>query len=399
VHLAQSSSNFAVFHHVSSGSNREVLREQLQLSQNAAGYIGQKIPVFYSVVGDTSDQNAITEREIESLCQDGNHTMVECRALPSFQQPYEGETLRQLHHYCQQQPQSRVAYLQSDLPLSLKGQVSDPTEQTNLLFHLSRAALSPACIQSVSQQSANVSGSTCNTCGLVFYKLWTLFYPGNMFVSSCEYINQLLPPNTFEHRMQEHMKETLIQRLYGKLQSNLFQGPARVHRDVQRLKKSNDVDRMEVLGIDRFSVDFWLGSHPNLLPCDVSGGAEQSLNYWRSLPGAAETTRGVENLTNVQMNSKYGPVVPALQHDFGSPFFLEQKRYQRVVAYEKTRLLEITFLAGHVWRWSQLYGKMPDPSSPIWSWFPDSEVWKPAAAKYGNETLEKVASQIVPKVE
>jgi hypothetical protein len=382
--------SLAVFQHVSANSNLATVHEQLRLSQDAGKRLGRAVPVFYSIVG-SSEQSNITEKDVESACQDGNHDMVECRALPSSREPYEGETLRHLHRYCQQQPGSSVAYLQSDLPAYMKAQVSDPTEQSNLLLHLSRAALSSACIESVSQQSDN--NSTCNTCGLVFYKLWTLFYPGNMFVSSCEYINQILPPKIFEQRMQEYIQETLIQRLYDNLQSNIFQGAARTYKDVTRLKENNDIDRMEVLGLDRFSVDFWLGSHPNILPCDVSGSSEQDLTYWRGLPGTTEAGKDTDKQTLASAQHEYGPVVPALTHDFGSPFFFNRAVYDRVMANPRLRVPEVTFLAGHVFRWFQLYGKVPDASSPIWSWFPDSELWKEAAAREGIDVVEKNAAR------
>jgi hypothetical protein len=60
--------NFAIFHHIYAGSNRDVVSEQLRLSQGAARFLGQNVPLFYSIVGDDGAQNTITLTEIESLC-------------------------------------------------------------------------------------------------------------------------------------------------------------------------------------------------------------------------------------------------------------------------------------------------------------------------------------------
>jgi hypothetical protein len=158
--------------------------------------------------------------------------------------------------------------------------------------------------------------------------------------------------------------------------------------------KWNRIDRMEVLGLDRFSVDFWLGSHPDLNPCDISGSHEQNLAYWKGLPGSPESTGNGENVTASKL--EYGPAVPALANDFGSPFFVIGKVYQSVMADPQARLLEVTFLAGHLLRWYQLYGRPPHSSSPIWSWFPDSDFWQQAVSRHGKDAVTTVASQLIP---
>jgi hypothetical protein len=381
-------SRFAVFHHISTGADPAVLREQLRLSQNAAQQLSQRVPVFYSVVGNSSIESNISETEIDSICRDGNHDLIDCRVLPHFQVSYEGETLRHLHGYCKQYPESSVAYVQSVLPLYLNTQITEPTERHNLLMHLSRAALSRECIESVSIQDKNAS--TCNTCGLVFYKLWTLFYPGNMFVSTCEYVNGLLPPDTFEERMVKHVESSLVSRLYQYLQSHVFPGPPQSKGAFARLGSWAEIDRMELWGLDRFSVDFWLGSHPNLNPCDVSGLPEQNLTYWRQLPATADPGKG-----QFSNRSEFGPSVLAPTHGDGAPVYFDRSAYEQTLADPQSRLLEITFLAGHVSRWYHLYGAVPHASSRIWSWFPDSDTWKEATMNYGKGAIEKIASQFV----
>jgi hypothetical protein len=364
---------FAIFYHLSADSDRHVIKEQLLAADALGQKLAQNIPLFYSVVGGANGTTDSTE-ELLSWCKNTPNSTVTCHALPPFSARYEGETLRQLHDFCQNHPNSTVSYVQSDLPPYMKPHISDISHQHNLLVHLSRAALNSQCVASVRSNGTN--SSTCNTCGLVFYKLWTLLYPGNMFTASCEYINELLPPKVFEERMVEYVKSAMLARLLGTVLSRVFIA-AFPRKDVN---EAYPADPLEVWGLDRFSVDFWLGSHPRLNPCDVSGNVTQNLSYWQSLPAQAS-----ENTTESPAN-RYSLVVEAPTHD-GSPFHFDPTRYQDVHQRHRYRMREVTFLAGHLLRWYHLYGVPPDSNSRIWSWFPDSAVWKQATSVHGKDVV------------
>jgi hypothetical protein len=357
----------AVFLHITADSDQTVVREQLHAVQNLASQRTQKVSLSFSVVGGTGGKLALVD-DIEAFCLDERHGNITCKALSHFPVPYEGETLQQLHQFCRRYPDSIVSYLQSDLPPYMKQHIGEPAQRFNLLLHLSRAALSPECIEAVRRDDEHIS--RCNTCGLVFYKLWTLFYPGNIFTASCTYVNDLLPPSTFEQQMEEYVKAALLARLLGYLQSGVFIG----HFTRKSIHEPYGVDLPEMWGLDRFSVDFWLGSHPKLNPCDVSGNVAHNLSYWQGLTVAA-ASGGKER--------RYGPVVEAPTHD-GSPFHFNVSRYNATLLDDSIRMREVSFLAGHLARWHHLYGSVPASNSRVWSFFPDSGYWKERTVKGGR---------------
>jgi hypothetical protein len=380
------SSTLGVFYHADADSDPFVVKEQLEAIRAAAQNPTEQRPVslFYSVVGTSGRHEAMAGEEIKSMCHNQASSSLQCHKLPEFSVPYEGETLRHLHLYCQRHPSSQVVYVQSELPPYMKSQIHLPEQRQSLLIHLTRAALSPQCIAAV--QSNGNSSSVCNTCGLVFYKLWTLFYPGNMFAASCEYINQLLPPDVFETKMIEYAKTALLLRLRTNVQSKVFTGPS--HAAYR--KREHDVDRLEVWGIDRYSVDFWLGSHPMLSPCDVSQNATQDLSYWQRLQHVP-AERGNESM---RLGNQYGPAVEApTQH--GSPFFLVGSKLDAVLSTYEDRVREITFLAGHLMKWIHLYGIIPSGDSRIWSMFPDGDMFKQSAQEFGKDVVKKVTQKFV----
>jgi hypothetical protein len=372
---ASDTDGLVIFLHVTTDSEEGVVREQLRAAQSLASDRAQKISLYYSVVGASERKQTLVD-EIEAVCQDERQPNVTCSALRHFSVPYEGETLRQLHVFCRGHPHSIVSYVQSDLPPYMKQQIGDLSQRYNLLLHLSRAALTPQCIEAVRSNYAR--RSSCNTCGLVFYKFWTLFYPGNVFTTACEYVNDLLPPRTFEKRMIDYIKAALLARLSKKLQSRVFIGP--YHRNSTRQKYQADL--LETWGLDGFSVDFWLGSHPNINPCDVSGHVGHNLSYWQ---GLAVTATSGGNETGL---SVYGPAVDAPAHD-GSPFHFDPSAYNKALSEDAIRRREVTFFAGHLARWYHLYGFTPDAYSRVWNFFPDGEDWKEKAMKGGQSVVMK----------
>ena len=64
--------------------------------------------------------------------------------------------------------------------------------------HMLEAVSNPSCI--------NPPDSTCTLCGLLFSPRWTHLLPGNFWTAPCSYINKLLPPVEFKHKMQRLQK-------------------------------------------------------------------------------------------------------------------------------------------------------------------------------------------------
>jgi hypothetical protein len=248
---------------------------------------------------------------------------------------------------------------------------------------LTRATLSSQCIHAVSHDDIS-----CNLCGLIFYKLWTLFYPGNMFAASCEYVNRLLPPAIFEARMIDSVKSSLVARLHEQLQSNIFKGAVfNVSDSGQDRVNLDGLDRLEYWGVDRFSVDHWIASHPTVDPCDVSGSSSVDMDYWQHKSAAWSIN---ENTTSA--DRPYGPATyaPTLST---SPFYYNQSLFDSVMTDFLSRIREASFLSGHLLRWHSLYGRYPTPDSRIWSWFPDDKLWKNASAIYGANVVSNVVGR------
>jgi hypothetical protein len=401
----------AVFYQVYADSEAGILREQIRAVTNSAMSRLQTIPVFFSIVGTRNgtefadvtakgkQRELVLEEEVTRMCLDeaksnearGPSLGIQCLPLPHFSNArYEGETLRQLHRYCQHHPSNTVSYIQSDLPSYLRVSFRDRQQRDNLLMHLSHAALSSQCIEAVQKQPSKESTS-CNVCGLIFYKLWTMFYPGNMFAASCEYVNQLLSPSLFETRTADYTKLALLTRLRWNLQSNLYKGATahNMRESVEERLDTNGIDRLEIWGIDRYSVNYWITSHPALNPCDLSNDETHHLMYWRLVPPASVGSGVHKQDERVELQQVlYGRKAKLAPSHEGSPLFFNATAYHIVLSDPAYRIREISFLGGHLLRWYFLYNRGPSLSSRMWSWFPDGTLWKTGMIEHGSDVVQ-----------
>jgi hypothetical protein len=63
------------------------------------------------------------------------------------------------------------------------------------------------------------------------------------------------------------------------------------------------------------------------------------------------------------------------------------------------RLREIQFLAGNVLKWHLLYNQLPDASSAIYWWFPDSDTWSTCIAERGFYCFDDLTTPHADSVE
>jgi hypothetical protein len=103
-----------------------------------------------------------------------------------------------------------------------------------------------------SQSCIDPPDDSCNLCGLIFSHVRAPFMPGNFWTAKCNYINQLMDP-------VEHQIET-------KNVANMVKAMRRKNELTLDLLPSNEFS----LGLHRFLFEFWVGSHPSVIPCDVS---------------------------------------------------------------------------------------------------------------------------------
>lgn len=110
--------------------------------------------------------------------------------------------------------------------------------------------------------------------------------------------------------------------------------------------------RDDFYGLNRYSSEHWVGSHPSLEACDLS--KDDDFGFW--LTG---------NHWSKNFSFGMGP-----RHS-GSPVKEEKFTIEKVQQNETLRLKEYFFLAGRIFKYFELYGEVPKPSSWVWTWFPE----------------------------
>jgi len=329
-----------------------------------------------------------------------------CVHMNHYDNAFEEVTLQSLYDYCHQVedapgPDSaggdgRNAYTYADAKvvyLHNKGSYNPAGVEQNGYWrrYLTHAALRDECVNPPplieGNGTAASSVGTCNVCGLDFWPIWSPFFPGNMWTARCSYVAKLLPPVGLERRFQQ---------LYDKV------------REYQEAKKFNEgylgldsnmwppiADRF---GLERYSSEHWIGSHPALMPCDMSNmradhnlwaehGDERSIEkdmQWSVAPRyplywAPEDV--ADNDDNRDKDSNYWHV---LVH----PPFRETKL--QFLKLKENRLRDCYLLPGLLHKWIFLYSEVPSvTSSWIWKWFPDGEYWKAQVKEHGLKVIEE----------
>jgi len=359
------SPHFALFYHIAIPNARDgslvsendlpdaldMVKHQLEIVTSSF-VTSQSNPVslFYSVAGHqasdpSSESSQIVHTLMAKLCRNAH---LYCRPLLQFEQNYEGETLRQLHRFCHRYPSYRVSYFHNQAPVQLRNERGN----SNLIRHMTQAVTSKLCLQPEKE--------SCNVCGLVFYTMWTFFFPGNFFVASCEYVNKLLPPDEFEGRMKDVVIQLIFQRLRSQVTTSFFP------------------DRMDYFGLDRYSIDFWIGSHPSLEPCDLTD-KEFGLQSWRKDADSHNTTPPFHWAMAPRQN--------------GAPFDMKWIVKEKVMEDDSLRMREYSFLAGHLSRWYTLYEQGPESFSWVWLAMPDGLEWLRGHHTHGARVVEEVTAQ------
>jgi len=216
-------------------------------------------------------------------------------------------------------------------------------------------------------------------------------YPGNMFATTCEYVSQLLDPQTeFPQALQ-----TVI---------------AQVNASHTMVADLYNFDNPSNLGLGRYAAEQWIASHPHVRPCDVQHGTprestlvlerlvpapepnlDSSHQYWwffgNSRGDTTSTTRYLEeflsNTTHalVSIPARTAPRIPIEQGDW---FRLEPAKLQSTLQQQQSSQsqsvtqppLEYFLLPGLLYRHLQLYGQLAPRDSWIWTWYPQGPEWR-----------------------
>ncbi|GKY94834.1 hypothetical protein MPSEU_000448600 [Mayamaea pseudoterrestris] len=307
--------------------------EQIALSTVQVVYYNTQGPMEHELIANTSMIQAICER-FDLRCYSKGHVTSKAATL---QQILDDEDhTAQIVSYIHSNP--RVT--NSELPVN-----------RGLRNILTKSALSQECMSALQQQPYD----QCNVCGLQFATDHALHFKGDMWTATCAYVRKLISPNEFHESLQRVVKDVLVKRLRGDVKTNLY--------PEDRVKLENEASTMEQ----------WIGSHPDLMPCDLGPSGVEFSNYLR-------VTYQTEDLVWRQAPRQSA-------HDMlsGSPnkMVLERTEY---------RLREFYFLPGHLLKWRGLYSALPGPDSFVWDVFPDGAFWYLAVQKYGLSAFEIVVS-------
>jgi hypothetical protein len=269
-----------------------------------------------------------------------------------------GETLVQMHNYCRVNPTSRVTYMTNQHPPVHGHNTTIERHPMQKLRAYATAATSKMCLR---------SRDTCNVCGMEFYALPYLHFNGNTFTADCEYVNKLMHPQVFEQKMNNLAGEALVTHLERSFTSELFSFTP------------------QNLGLNHYSVDHWIASHPDLRPCDVA----PIRHSW--FPWFTGNNFASNDYSSSRIYDFMWDVAPRRS---SAPVGTLTISHERSVA-EKNALLfrEYFYLAGHLYLWYNLYGVAPPENSWIWKWFPGGEKWKEGVAQNSSKVVEEFTSR------
>jgi len=241
---------------------------------------------------------------------------------------------------------------------------------------LTAAVTGRACIGALlHEQPSNFSKTECNTCGLQFYPVWNLFFPGNFFAAQCSYIKQLIPPLDYANKMESIVRSTYQHsETYSMNQSRHHKW---VH-DLYKAQAPNDENGFNGLG--KFSNEHWIGSHPSIKPSDLMGG--MSKLYPKIKKPINVSFRPLERAV-----AKPAPSVPIPD---GKWFKFRHRAYKKFLQHHRNIALmrdqdpttyvgpphEYYMLPGILYRFYKIYGEFPNDESWIWKYYPQGEAWK-----------------------
>jgi len=198
------------------------------------------------------------------------------------------------------------------------------------------------------------NGMDCNTCSTQFQG-FPAYYPGNMWVADCDYIDDLIPPVDFEPRKKQ-ITELMVEATHKVVPGNKIDNRWIMSFDDGTTLRFHNASRWQTerpswIGMGHYAMEHWLGSHPGLKPCDVFS------------PKDGVPTFGYDDLD--EKNVYANKLTPKLETAPGLTFKEQwDQKYGLHPWYRR---------GGRRYEYNYLYGGQPDKSS----WF----------LKYWNGTI------------
>jgi hypothetical protein len=348
----QDSPPWAVFYNVYAAEKENdkkhaiwIMKEQLrQLSNSYANQKEQKLSVFVNTIGSPVQLN--------ETCPDS----LNCIHMDHYTQAFEEVTLHRVHEYCVANPDKKVIYIHSKGSYNARSGNNDYWRR-----HMTMIVSRQECLEPPNDIQ-------CDVCGLYFAPVPWFHYPGNMFSAKCSYVKNLLPIEEFRIRINDMAEKLRRHKNESLILFNMW----------------DDIDAY--LGLDRYSSEHWVGSHPSMVACDMSKVRKAA--FWMK-------QRDVEKNVELSLAPRANEYVLKYGIEYYRNFTeakgiltgLEQ--YPECYQFDDSfRMREYYLLAGHMHNWIQLYNTTPGNSSWIWEYFPDGKVWRNGAHKYGSNVIE-----------
>ena len=197
-----------------------------------------------------------------------------------------------------------------------------------------------------------------------FYPLPYNHFTGNMFTASCEYVKDLIPPAQFESKMNEVASDALVSHLGHVFTTELTPFTP------------------QTLGMDQFSVEHWIGSHPDFQPCDVAPVSRS---------GFPLSCGGSYNETDYSRSNVYDFQWSIAPRRGSAPHGgIDCKTEQRLETKDDVLFREYSYLAGNLYRWYKMYNKAPPSDSWIWQWFPKGDSWLRGVENHGSRVVQEL---------
>lgn len=370
-------------------SHEAVVAVRDQFDVLASSYAASRGPatLYYTLSGGGQGRATMVSR----LCEKYSAT-IDCRLVGQFEEEDDGsgEALLHLHRHCHQNQKATkdsVAYLTNRLPRQTWRTKNKRFNARERIRSATMAVTSKPCLE---HAFSNPTKLSCNACGSEFYALPHRHFTGNMFSVTCDYVSELLPPDVFEERMVDVSGDVALSALRRAFTMELHGG--------------QEFMSAETLGLDQHSMEHWVGSHPDLRPCDVFPPLERNKRGW--LPFAATdvsvnaTSKSNSNWkADSDEDSGYlagmwsrGMSLGTAPRRAGAPSGSFPPETLKSISKQPSVLRrEYSYLAGNIYRWFVLYDRAPSPDSWVWSWYPEGAMWKEGVDKYGMRAVEELA--------
>jgi hypothetical protein len=289
---------------------------------------------YYNHIGD---ETSVSPNFMRRLCY--RHHGMTCIRLQHFNEASEAVTLQAAYEFCRNNADSRIIYLHT------KGSYNARKNQQRWRRRMTKAVTTRKCLDNV----GDLASGQCSTCGMLFFPVWMCVYPGNFFAAHCDYLRKLIPPLDYEAQNEQTYCSKPL--------------------DLQMMLFPNQYDTS---GRGRYSNEGWVGSHPALLPCDLSVTHNIDTWWYGRANYQFDFYRGVRH--NLSSAEGWAYMIPHRMDMLRNDPSLRRREY--------------TLLPGLLWKWHELYGRFPSHDSWVWTTFPDGQYWQQTTIHNGIKALD-----------